>query len=283
MFGSIKFRWFLLVPLLLAILFAFGCVYASSTIGYLTAKEISYTPEDQGIEPWFREAGPKIFVSEFDNKSGSSWFNFVPRHWIGIPLSKLGPRTVRSVQYCGPLYVFVNCPQLFKNVFTKEFQALGLQVVENANEAQVIMKGKIDTFSYSREKPPFPHGKSYVNSRVLVSLVFVDQSGNVLFQTKLSASATDQNSLNLVKAVSGLNTQGDKKATRINKLIHALLSQVHDVYDFTSDTSDEIHIFHNRRINPIKVYQGKDSFKYSIKNFFLKRFAEKPKQASGQP
>ena len=138
------------------------------------------------------------------------------------------------------------------------------------------MKGKIDTFSYSREK-------SYVNSRVLVSLVFVDQSGNVLFQTKLSASATDQNSLNLVKAVSGLNTQGDKKATRINKLIHALLSQVHDVYDFTSDTSDEIHIFHNRRINPIKVYQGKDSFKYSIKNFFLKRFGEKPKQASGQP
>ena len=147
----------------------------------------------------------------------------------------------------------------------------------------MIMKGKIDTFSYSREKPPFPHGKSYVNSRVLVSLVFVDQSGNVLFQTKLSASATDQNSLNLVKAVSGLNTQGDKKATRINKLIHALLSQVHDVYDFTSDTSDEIHIFHNRRINPIKVYQGKDSFKYSIKNFFLKRFSEKPKQASGQP
>jgi len=283
MSGNIKFRWFLLAPLLLAILFVFGCVYTSSTIGYLTAKEISYTPEDQGIEPWFREAGPKIFVSEFDNKSGSSWFNFVPRHWIGIPLSKLGPRTVRPVQYCGPLYVFVNCPQLFKNVFTKEFQALGLQVVENANEAQVIMKGKIDTFSYSREKPPFPHGKSYVNSRVLVSLVFVDQSGNVLFQTKLSASATDQNSLNLVKAVSGLNTQGDKKATRINKLIHALLSQVHDVYDFTSDTSDEIHIFHNRRINPIKVYQGKDSFKYSIKNFFLKRFAEKPKQASSQP
>ena len=173
----------------------------------------------------------------------------------------------------------INCPQLFKNVFTKEFQALGLQVVENANEAQVIMKGKIDTFSYSREKPPFPHGKSYVNSRVLVSLVFVDQSGNVLFQTKLSASATDQNSLNLVKAVSGLNTQGDKKATRINKLIHALLSQVHDVYDFTSDTSDEIHIFHNRRIR----LKGKDSFKYSVKNFFLKRFAEKPKQASSQP
>ena len=175
----------------------------------LIIQEISYTPEDQGIEPWFREAGPKIFVSEFDNKSGSSWFNFVPRHWIGIPLSKLGPRTVRPVQYCGPLYVFVNCPQLFKNVFTKEFQALGLQVVENANEAQVIMKGKIDTFSYSREK-------SYVNSRVLVSLVFVDQSRNVLFQTKSLASATDQNSLNLVKAVSGLNTQGDKKATRIN-------------------------------------------------------------------
>ena len=132
---NIKLRWFLLAPLLLAILFAFGYVYASSTIGYLTAKEISYTPEDQGIKPWFRETGPKIFVSEFDNKSGSSWFNFVPRHWIGIPLSKLGPRTVRPVQYCGPLYVFVNCPQLFKNVFTKEFQALGLQVVENANEA----------------------------------------------------------------------------------------------------------------------------------------------------
>ena len=128
---------------------------------------------------------------------------------------------------------------MFKNVFTKEFQALGLQVVENVNEAQVIMKGEIDTFSYSREK-------SYVNSRVLVSLVFVDQSRNVLFQTKLFASATDQNSLNLVKAVSGLNTQGDKKAIRINKLIHALLSKVHNVYDFTSDTSDEIHIFHNR-------------------------------------
>ena len=58
------------------------------------------------------------------------------------------------------------------------------------------MKGQIDTFSYSREK-------SYVNSRVLVSLVFVDQSRNVLFQTKSLASATDQNSLNLVKAVSG--------------------------------------------------------------------------------
>ena len=58
------------------------------------------------------------------------------------------------------------------------------------------MKGKIDTFLYSREK-------SYVNSRVLVSLVFVDQSRNVLFQTKSLASATDQNSLNLVKAVSG--------------------------------------------------------------------------------
>ena len=280
MFANAKFRWVFLAPLLLAILFVFGCVYASSTIGYLTAEEISYTP-DQGIEPWFREAGPKIFVSDFDNKSGSSWFNLVPKPYV--PKYSSYNRRPRPVQYCGPLYVFVNCPQLFKNVFTKEFQALGLQVVENANEAQVIMKGKIDTFSYSREKPPFPHGKSYVNSRVLVSLVFVDQSGNVLFQTKLSASATDQNSLNLVKAVSGLNTQGDKKATRINKLIHALLSQVHDVYDFTSDTSDEIHIFHNRRINPIKVYQGKDSFKYSIKNFFLKRFGEKPKQASGQP
>jgi len=147
MSGNVKFRWVLLAPLLLAILFVFGCVYASSTIGYLTAKEISYTPEDQGIEPWFREAGPKIFVSEFDNKSGSSWFNFVPRHWIGIPLSKLGPRIVRPVNFCGPLYVQVNCPQLFKNVFTKEFQALGLQVVENMSETQVIMRGTIEIFS----------------------------------------------------------------------------------------------------------------------------------------
>ena len=114
MSDNAKCRWFLLAPLLLAILFAFGCVYASSTIGYLTAKEISYTP-DQSIEPWFRETGPKIFIHEFDNKGGSSWFNLVPKHVIGIPLDMAFPnRRAHHVEYCGPLYVYVNCPQLFK-------------------------------------------------------------------------------------------------------------------------------------------------------------------------
>ena len=79
-------------------------------------------------------------------------------------------------------------------------------------------------------------------SSLKVNLEFVDQSRNVLFRKSLGASSSDEGTLNVLQAVSGLNTEGDKKATRINKLIHKLLSHVHASHD---DTSDENHIFHN--------------------------------------
>ena len=53
---------FLLAPLLLVILFTFGCA-STKTIPY-----IPYT-QAQGNEPWFAEAGPKVFIHEFNNET----------------------------------------------------------------------------------------------------------------------------------------------------------------------------------------------------------------------
>ena len=69
-----------------------------------------------------------------------------------------------------------NCPQLFKDVFTKEFKSLGLQVVENINEAQVVMKGKILRFE---------SGSSWISGltgsgRVHIELKFFDQNGKLV-------------------------------------------------------------------------------------------------------
>jgi hypothetical protein len=119
----------------------------------------------------------------------------------------------------------INCPQLFKNVFTKEFQALGLQVVENANEAQVIVKGKILRFDslttravnldykfkgkkHKINKPPSIHGN------MTLSLEFVDQNGNLLLQENLVARKS-----------SPVSKSGDGKEGIITEIMHELFSK----------------------------------------------------------
>ena len=139
MSGNAKFRWILLAPLLLAILFTFGCA------------SISYTPV-QGNEPWFREAGrPKVFIHEFDSQTGGEeishtdtfekkidasvrvgralmlpWYvkMILPKNIIPDLAKTYHPERPER-PFCGT-FGGINCPQLFKDVFTKEFQALGL-------------------------------------------------------------------------------------------------------------------------------------------------------------
>jgi hypothetical protein len=189
----------------------FGCVTTK------TISHIPYTPV-QGTEPWFAETGPKVFIHEFDNETageishgfdksvevskrvGESLLRTAlwPFFLMGPdkPILPTNPKNIHPrPPICGTVGG-INCPQLFKNVFTKEFQALGLQVVENANEAQVIMKGKILRFE---------------SLRLNLSLEFVDQNGNLLLQEKLGAF----NSRPVLKSKEGL----------IGEIMHELFSK----------------------------------------------------------
>ena len=139
--------------LLTVILFTLGCA---------SAKNISYTPGGM-IDPWFRESGPKIFIKEFEDTSGD----------VG---KVMGPWPFCSGAYVSDL----NCPQLFKDAFTKEFQALGLQVVENMNAAQIIMNGTILRFDDDK-----PFASQIWTGAVQVKLEFLDQSKNTLLQMDL--------------------------------------------------------------------------------------------------
>ena len=157
MSSNSKFRCFFLALLLLAILFAFGCA------------SISYTPIQEN-EPWFVKVGPKVFIHKFDYETTGDeiwsrenyekqfdrsirmgrWAFFPWYAKLIIPQSRLPKISKNYLErperlFCGT-FSGINCPQLFKDVFTKEFQALGLQVVENINEAQVIMRGRVLLF-----------------------------------------------------------------------------------------------------------------------------------------
>ena len=195
----------------------FGCVTTK------TISHIPYTPV-QGTEPWFAETGPKVFIHEFDNKTAgeiSHGFDksvevskrvgerllrgaflpfisrlIIPKDIIPVNRKNIHPRP----PICGTVGG-INCPQLFKNVFTKEFQALGLQVVENVNEAQVIMKGKILRFE---------------SLRLNLSLEFVDQNGNLLLQQNL----VERSSIYLP-----VTKSGDWKEGLITEIMHELFSQ----------------------------------------------------------
>ena len=235
MSGNAKFRWILLAPLLLAILFTFGCA------------SISYTPV-QGNEPWFTEAGrPKVFIHEFDSQTGDvdisnsktiakntvettmraaeflgrialGWKHvFVPRRAKKEFIPLLKPENYHPE---GPERSFcrtssgINCPQLFKDVFTKEFQALGFQVVENINEAQVIMKGNILLFESMPRPYLGPSGEQVTSGSVDLSLAFVDRNGNLLLQENLDA----------IKYWPAVKRVEDKE-TQVNELMHEMFSQ----------------------------------------------------------
>ena len=185
-------------------MFAFGCA-STKTIPYTP-----YTPV-QGSEPWFAEAGPKVFIHEFDNETAgeiSHGFDksvevskrigenilrsgfFFPFNLM-LPDKQVLPVNRKNIQHTPPNSVGLLVAQIVRNClkmyFTKEFQALGLQVVENVSEAQAIMKGKILRFASMPRTYRGPV-RQVISASVDLSLEFVDQNGNLLLQQKISCA-----------------------------------------------------------------------------------------------
>ena len=104
-------------------------------------------------------------------------------------------------------------PQWFKDVFTKEFQALGLQVVENTNEAQVIMRGRVLLFESMPRPYRGPSGQ-VTSASVDLRLEFVDRNVNLLLHEKLDA----------IKYWPAVKRVEDKE-TQVNESMHEMFSQ----------------------------------------------------------
>ncbi len=180
---------------------------ASSLLGCASAKNITFNPEGI-VDPWFRGGGPKIFIREFSDQSEEA-------------RKAMGP-----FPFCNDPYIEeLNCPQLFKDAFSKGFQVLGLQVTENINAAQIILNGKILRFD---DDKPFV-GQVW-SGTAEVSLKFLDQKRNLLLETNLSATNTKPNSMNI----------GGRRVEQINSLIPKLLSQL---YAYPDDPSSFSNMF----------------------------------------